>query len=81
MPGLTLTNNETGKPEAVLNPAQWAKITRQTDLVAEIAEGGTQSGPLVVIEKLEARDESAAMRAATREANRVSRSAALTGGW
>ena len=81
MPGLTLTNNETGKPEAVLNPAQWAKITRQTDLVAEIAEGGTQSGPLVVIEKLEARDESAAMRAATREANRLSRSAALTGGW
>lgn len=81
MPGLTLTNNETGKPEAVLNPAQWAKITRQTDLVAEMAENRSQGAPLVVIEKLEARDESAAMRAATREANRVSRSAALTGGW
>ena len=39
------------------------------------------SGPLVVIEKLEARDEDEAMRAAMREARRVARSTSMVGGW
>lgn len=81
MPGLTLTNNETGKPEAVLNPSQWASITRQTDLVADLAEDGGSSGPLVVIENLHATSEEDAMRAAMREARRANRANALAGGW
>ena len=81
MPGLTLTNNETGKPEAVLNPSQWASITRQTDLVADLAEDGGSSGPLVVIENLHATSEEDAMRAAMREARRANRANSLAGGW
>ena len=78
-PGVTLTRNETGKPEAVLNPSQWSAITRQTDLVSDLAQNG--GGPLVVIEKMEARNEAEAMRAASREARRLTRSTSLVGGW
>src|SRR5699024_11898284 len=78
-PGVTLTRNDTGKPEAILNPSQWSAITRQTDLVSDLAQNG--GGPLVVIEKMEARNEAEAMRAASREARRLSRSTSLVGGW
>ena len=78
-PGVTLTRNDTGKPEAILNPSQWSAITRQTDLVSDLAQNG--GGPLVVIEKMEARNEAEAMRAASREARRLTRSTSLVGGW
>lgn len=78
--GVTLTRNDTGKPEAILNPSQWSAISRQTDLVSEIAQNGG-GGPMVVIEHMEARNEAEAMRAASREARRLTRSTALVGGW
>lgn len=81
--GLTLVRNNTGTPEAVLNPSQWADINRQTDAVADLVEGqGSRRGaPLVVIENLHARDEDDAMRSAMREARRASRSNSMIGGW
>ena len=79
MPGVNLTRNDTRKPEPVLNHAQWQAITDQTEAVANLAAGG--GAPLVVIENLHAADEDEAMRAAMREARRLTRSSALVGGW
>ena len=81
--GLSLVRNSTGKPEPVLNPSQWADISRQTAAVAELVDGqGRHRGaPLVHIENLQARDEDEAMRSAMREARRASRSNSLIGGW
>ena len=68
---------------ALPSAAQFQKIAALADN-GDADEGSAPArngGPLVVIEKLEARDEEAAMRAAMREANRVSRSASIAGGW
>ena len=40
-PGVTLTRNDTGKPEAILNPAQWSMISRQIDVVEQMANGAS----------------------------------------
>ena len=40
-PGVTLTRNDTGKPEAILNPAQWSMISRQIDVVEQMANGSS----------------------------------------
>lgn len=97
MPGLTMAMNGTGQPEAILTADQWDRFDNllvslpsaaQFERIASLADADTgdvpaprAAGPLLHIENLVARDEDEAMRAAAREARRLTRSSALVGGW
>lgn len=61
---------------------EFDRIAALADVATDDAGGRpASSGPLINIENLVARDEDEAMRAASREARRLSRSSALVGGW